>query len=185
MRQLTLLFVPLATCLFFAYSGGPSSSTKDSTAATQVSAAAAPTTAGGDASWSCKFDGKDLSGKGTDQIVNAASIHSPGVLYFGLASSFTGDPGADIRLGGFGFEVPDKGTTVIRGVEAPDYSIAYNLPNDPTKTYSCKEMTVTINSSATRVTGTFSGTLIEPKTSRQVPVTEGKFDIPMSSLGKQ
>jgi hypothetical protein len=82
-------------------------------------------------------------------------------------------------------EVPDKGTTVIRGVEVPDYSIGYNLPNDPINVYSCKEMTVTINSTATRLTGTFSGTLIEPKTSRQIPVTDGKFDIPMSSLGKQ
>jgi hypothetical protein len=139
----------------------------------------------GDASFSCKIDGKDFSGKGTDQIVNAASVHAPGIIYFSLSPSFTGDPGADIRGGGIGFEVPDKGTTVIRGVENSDYSIGYNPPNEPTNTYNCKEMTVTINSSGTTVTGTFSGTLIEPKTGREVPVSDGKFDIPYSTLGKK
>ena len=135
-----------------------------------------------DASFSCKIDGKDFSGKGTDQYVNAASVHAPGIIYFTLSSHFTGDVGADMRAGGFGFEVPDKGTTVIRGEENPDYSIGYSLPNDPTHTYRCKAMTVTVNSSGTRVTGTFSGTLIEPKTGRNVPVTDGKFDLPYSTL---
>src|SRR5450432_2408891 len=128
----------------------------------------------GDASFSYKMDGKDYSGNGTDQIENAASVHAPGIIYFGLSSSFTGDITTDLRAGGFGFEVPDKGTTVIRGEEVPEYSIGYNLPNDPRNTYRCKEMTVTINSSGTRVTGTFSGTLIEPKTGKDVAVTDGK-----------
>lgn len=147
--------------------------------------AATTSASSGDASFSCKIDGKDFSGKGTDQIVNAASIHAPGVIYFSLASSYSGDPGADIRAGGMGFEVPDKGTTVIRGEENPDFSIAYGLPGDPTNTYKCKEMTFTINSSGTRVTGTFSGTLIEPKTGREVPVSDGKFDLPYSTLGRK
>ena len=138
-----------------------------------------------DASFSCKIDGKVFSGKGTDQYANAASVHAPGIIYFTLSSHFTGDVGANIRAGGMGFEVPDKGTTVIRGEESEDYYIAYSLPNDPIHTYKCKEMTVTINCSATRVTGTFSGTLIEPKTGRPVPVTEGKFDIPFSTLTKR
>ncbi len=86
--------------------------------------------------------------------------------------------------GGFGFEVPDKGTTTIRGVENPDYSIGYT-PANTRDNYECKEMTVTINSSGTRVTGTFSGALIEPKTDRDVPVTDGKFDIPYSSYSKK
>lgn len=47
-------------------------------------------------------------------------------------------------------------------------------------------MTVTITSSGTsRFTGTFSGALIEPKTDREVPVTDGKFDIPFSSLSEK
>ena len=56
------------------------------------------------------------------------------------------------------------------------------LDND----YQSKELMVTITSSGTsRVTGTFSGTLTEPKTDRVVPVTDGKFDIPYSSYGKK
>lgn len=138
----------------------------------------------GDASFSCKIDGKDYSGKGTDQILNAASVHAPGVLYFALSSSFTGDLTTDLRAGGFGFEVPDKGTTVIRGDEVPEYSVGYNLPNDQKHTFKCKGMTVTINSSGTRVNGTFSGMMIEQLTGKDVAVTDGKFDIPYSSLSK-
>jgi len=157
----------------------------DSSANAGNGPASTATPSSGDASFSCKIDGKDFSGKGTDQYVNAASVHAPGIIYFSLASSFSGDPGADMRAGGIGFEVPDKGTNVIRGEENPDYSIAYNPPNEPTNTYKCKEMTITINSSAERVKGTFSGTLIEPKTGREVPVTDGKFDIPYSSLSRR
>ncbi len=146
--------------------------------------ASKPSSSSGDASFSCKVDGKDLSGKGTDQIVNAVMVHAPGILFINLSPNPGGDATADIHAGGFGFEIPDKGTIVIRGVENPAYSVGYNPPSDPTNTYSCKEMTVTINSSATRVTGTFSGTLIDLKASRDVPVTDGKFDLPYSTLPK-
>ena len=154
----------------------------DKPVATTVSLKTQPSS--GDASFSCTIDGKIFSGKGTDQIVNAASVHAPGIMYFGLSPTYSGEIGADLRAGGMGFEVPDKGTTVIRGEENPDYSIAYNLPNDPTHTYRCKEMTLTISSSGTRVSGIFSGTLIEPKTGRDIPVRDGKFDLPYSTLGK-
>ena len=185
MRRIKSLFaIAISGCLFFACSGNASSSAGKDSAIAGTPTASTTATSTGDASWSCKMDGKDLSGKGTDQIVNAASVHAPGVLYFALAFSFTGDLGADLRAGGFGFEVPDKGTTVIRGAEVADYSIAFNFPNDAKNTYNCKEMTVTITCTAARVTGTFAGILIEPKTSRQVPVTDGKFNIPMSSYGK-
>jgi hypothetical protein len=139
----------------------------------------------GDASFSCKIDGKDFSGKGTDQILNAASVHAPGIIYFNLSPTYTGDLSSDLRQGGFGFEVPDHGTITIRNVENSDYSIAFNPPNDPKNGYTCKEMVITINSSATRVTGTFGGTFIDPKTHKDVAVTDGKFDIPYSSLSKK
>lgn len=179
-NRLALLFIAAS----FGACSGNSAVKEDNggVAVTNSDNSKTPSSSSGDASFSCKMDGKDYSGKGTDQIINAASVHAPGIIYFGLSSSYTGDVGADMRAGGFGFEVPDKGTTVIRGVENPDYSIAYNPPNEPTKTSICKEMTVTINSSGTRVTGTFSGTLIEPKTGKEVVVTDGKFDIPYSSL---
>jgi hypothetical protein len=174
-------------CLFLACSNNSANASKGNSNDTlrKMEASSNSTTSGGDASFSCKIDGKDFSGKGTDQFVNAASVHAPGIIYFSLASNFSGDPGADMRAGGLGFEVPDKGTTTIRDVENSDYSIAYNPPNQPTNTYKCKEMTITINSSGGRVKGTFSGTLIEPKTGRDVPVTDGKFDIPYSSLTKK
>jgi len=179
------LFVFFIAFSFGAFSCNNAAQEANGSSPAASSDAAKTSSSSGDASFSCKIDGKDFSGKGTDQIVNAASVHAPGVIYFSLASSFSGDPGADMRAGGFGFEVPDKGTTVIRGVENSDFSIAYDLPNDPTHTYNCKEMTITINSSGTRVTGTFSGTLIEPKTGREVPVSDGKFDLPYSTLGKR
>jgi hypothetical protein len=139
-------------------------------------------TSTGNASFSCKVDGKDFSGKGTDQITNAAFVHAPGIIYFTLSPILAGQSGPPY---GFGFEVPDKGTIIIRGVENPDYSIGYT-PINTDNNYECKEMTFTIISSGTsRVTGTFSGTLIEPKTGRNVPVTDGKFDIPYSTYSKK
>lgn len=176
----------LASLLCFSCKGNNSKATAGKESA-DGNTATATTSSTGNASFSCKIDGKDFSGNGTDQILNAASVHAPGVIYFGLSSKFTGDVSADMRCGGFGFEVPDKGTTVVRGVEVPAYSIGYTPPGSPpTVNYSCKEMTVTITSSGgSRVAGTFSGTMIEPKTDREVPVTDGKFDIPYSTLGKQ
>lgn len=186
-KQLVVIFS--AGTLFFSCNGNQNAANvKDSSksiSAPSTESAAANST--GNASFSCKVDGKDFSGNGTDQILNAASVHAPGIIYFGLSSKFTGDVSGDMRCGGFGFEVPDKGTTIVRGVEVPAYSIGYTPPGlPPTVNYSCKEMTITITASGgSRVAGTFSGTMIEPKTDREVPVTDGKFDIPYSTLGKQ
>ncbi len=187
MKHLSIIILSIFSLIIYScgsHNSSPAGNTADTIAAnaSNASASSNTTSSTGDASFSCKIDGKDFSGKGTDQIVNAATVHAPGIIYFSLSPNFSGDLSADMRAGGFGFEVPDKGTTVVRGVEDPRYSIGYNLPNEPTNTYRCKEMTVTINSSGTRVAGTFSGTLIEPKTDREVLVTEGKFDIPYSSL---
>jgi hypothetical protein len=91
-------------------------------------------TSTGNASFSCKVHGKDFSGKGTDQITNAAFVHAPGIIYFTLSPILAGRSGPPY---GFGFE------------------------------------------------GTFSDTLIEPKTGRNVPVTDGKFDIPYSTYSKK
>lgn len=107
----TLSSIIVSTCLLFVCSGNNSSLKSNDALASNTSATG--TTSTGDASFSCKIDGKDFSGKGTDQIVNAASVHAPGIIYFTLSSSFSGDISADMRAGGFGFEVPDKGTTVF------------------------------------------------------------------------
>ena len=173
MKHLSIIILSIFSLIIYScgsHNSSPAGNTADTIAAnaSNASASSNTTSSTGDASFSCKIDGKDFSGKGTDQIVNAATVHAPGIIYFSLSPNFSGDLSADMRAGGFGFEVPDKGTTVVRDVEDPRYSIGYNLPNEPTNTYRCKEMTVTINSSGTRVTGTFSGTLIEPKTDREV-----------------
>src|SRR5664279_4273466 len=125
MKHLSIIILSIFS--FTIYSCGShnavlAGNTGDSTTANEANASASSNTKGttGDASFSCKIDGKYFSGKGTDQIVNAASVHAPGIIYFSLSSGFSGDPSADLRAGGLGFEVPDKGTTVIHGVENPD-----------------------------------------------------------------
>ena len=184
MKQLSILSI-LSLSLAVCSCGGNNAAKESNTNNVAVSSDAATSSSGADASFSCKLDGKDLSGKGTDQIVNAATVHSPGIIYFTLSPGFSGNISDDLRAGGIGFEVPDKGTTVIRGVENPDYSIGYTSVNTK-ENYECKEMTVSITSSGTsRLTGTFSGTLIEPKTDRDVTVTDGKFDIPYASYSNK
>lgn len=176
---LLLLFLPVFILL--SCSGNSQSNKKNDVGSSTSNTNASS----GEASFSCKIDGKDFSGKGTDQIVNAATVQAPGIIYFTLSPSFSGDISADLRAGGFGFEVPDKGTTIIRGVENPAYSIGYT-PVNTKNNYACKEMTFTITSSSTsRISGTFSGTLIEPKTGRNAPVADGKFDIPYSTYSKK
>ena len=141
------------------------------------------TVSGGDASFSCKIDGKDFSGTGNDQLANAAFMEQGGSLKFVLMPIVSGQKGIPQQMN---FSVADKGTTIVHGSDNPDYSVVYSEANAVDNNYTCKEMTVRITSSgASRVTGTFSGTLIEPKTDREVPVTDGKFDIPYSSYSKK
>jgi hypothetical protein len=136
-----------------------------------------------DARFSCKIDGKDFSGKGTDEIGNAAYANKPGIISFVLTPIVAGQTGVPAQLA---FKVANKGTTTIHGKNNPNNSVRYTPPNTLDNDYQCKEITVTITSSGTsRVTGTFSGTLIEWKTERDVPVTNGKFDIPYSSYSKK
>ena len=137
----------------------------------------------GDAGFSCKIDGKDFSGKGTDQIGNAAYTTATGIISFVLMPIVAGQKGVPAQLA---FKVANKGITSIHGTDNPAYSVRYTPTNTLDNDYQCKEITVTITSSGTsRVTGTFSGTLIEWKTERDVPVTDGKFDIPYSSYSKK
>ncbi len=150
---------------------------------TGVSASSNTRASKGDASFSCKIDGKEFSGKGTDEIGNAAYITRPGIINFVLTPILAGQTGVPAQLA---FHVADKGITTIRGTDNADYSVRYTPENTIDNDYQCKEITVMIASSGTsKVTGTFSGTLIEPKTDRIVPVTDGKFDIPYSSYSKK
>jgi hypothetical protein len=85
----------------------------------------------------------------------------------------------------FNFFVTDHGTITIHASNNGDYAAKYS-PGGIDNDYKCKEITVNITSSGgSRVKGTFSGTLIDPKTDKEIPVTDGKFDIPYSPYSKK
>jgi hypothetical protein len=167
-----MLLILTISCLFYSCIGNNIASvSKDNSASSSTGNSFATST--GDASFSCKIDGKDFSGKGTDEFGNAAYATVPGIINFVLMPIVAGQNGVPAQLA---FHVADN----------PDYSVRYSESNSIDNDYQCKEITVTITSSGTsRVTGTFSGTLIAPKTDRDVPVTDGKFDIPYSSYSKK
>jgi len=178
LKLITSIF--LSAILFVACSGNsPVNAGKKNSSSVSDS----PTASVGDASFSCKIDGKDFSGKGTDEFGNAAYATEPGIITFVLVPIVAGQTGVPSQLA---FYVANKGTTTIHGKDNPNNTVRYTPANTLDNDYQCKEMTVTITSSGTsRVKGTFSGTLIEPKTEREVPVTDGKFDIPYSSYSKK
>ncbi|HEY5408085.1 MAG TPA: hypothetical protein VIJ92_13405 [Ginsengibacter sp.] len=166
--------------LFYLCSCNNSSSASGNQAHATTTSTTAAT--GGDASFSCKIDGKDFSGMGTDQMANATMVTTPGIISFILSPVVAGQEGLPAQ---FAFHVADKGTTTIHGTDNPNYSTRYT-PANSTANDECKDMIIIITSSGTsRVTGTFSGTLTEPGTDRTVPVTDGKFDIPYSSYSKK
>jgi len=132
---------------------------------------------GGDASFSCKIDGKVFSSEGTDQNTNAA-FRLKGTekhIFFKLADK--SDPSERLN-----FEVPGQlGNTTI------DPAIGYNGYIKGFVTYLDDEVTIRITAiSATRVSGTFSGTYKaqkgSPATAKPtIRITDGKFDIPFST----
>ena len=84
---------------------------------------ATTTSAGGDASFSCKIDGKDFSGQGADQFGDAAFVTTPGTINFVLMPIVAGKKGVPAQ---FAFTVADKGTTTIHGTDNPNYSAHYS-----------------------------------------------------------
>lgn len=183
MKQLKgfVFFVLTTSCLFYSCTGNSTANVSNDNGASSSGNSSAKST--GDASFSCKIDGKEFSGKGTDEMGNAAYVTGPGIINFVLTPIVAGQTGIPAQLT---FHVADKGITTIHGTDNSDYSVRYAPANTLDNDYQCKEITVTIASSGTsRVTGTFSGTLSEPKTDRTVPVTDGKFDIPYSSYSKK
>ncbi|HVU58056.1 MAG TPA: hypothetical protein VHD83_23505 [Puia sp.] len=135
-----------------------------------------------DASFSCVLDGKTISGKGTDQNINAAfhlTGDDKGQIFFRLS-----DP--DNTNEKFMFQVPGK-TGATTFTNSPTYSYSGYM-NADMASYTDDPVTVTITSiSATRVSGTFSGKYSWQKgtgsgnAKPSVEVTDGKFDIPFST----
>ena len=175
----------IVACLLLSCNGNQNeANVKDSNSPSKVQSAENNTAnSTGDASFSCKIDGKVFSGKGTDGFANAAFATTPDITNFVLMPVVAGQEGVAAQ---FAFHVANKGTTTVHGTENSNYSVKYSPANSLDNDYQSKEITVTITSSGgSRFTGTFSGTLIEPKTDREVPVTDGKFDIPYSSYSKK
>ena len=185
MKQLkTFSAIIISASLFFSCNGNHSdANVKDSSStSTAQSTGSSTVNSTGDASYSYTIDGKSFSGSGTNQFVNAARTDKPGVISINLAPV---TPGALLPGYGFYFEIENKGSLVVRADEDGPNSIYYNPPNSGVKIYKCKEMKVNITSSGgSRFAGTFSGTMIEPNTNREVAVTDGKFDLPIVSPDK-
>ena len=134
------------------------------------------------ASFSCKLDGKTISGRGTDENINAAfhlTGDDKGQIFFRLSDmNNIGDK--------FQFQVPGKTGSTTFSV-TPTYSYAgYATSNFAT--YLDNPLTVTVNSiTSSRISGIFSGTYTLQKgsgdanTKQTIEVTDGKFDIPFST----
>jgi hypothetical protein len=135
-----------------------------------------------DAGFSCKLDGKEFSGKGTDQNINAA-FH------------LTGENKGQIMIRLSPLDKPEE--KLIFQVTGKEGSTTFNVtPTYRYTGYTTKgyinyldnPITVTIALlTATKVSGTFSGTYTLSKASsdsnakQTIEVTDGKFDIPFSN----
>lgn len=134
------------------------------------------------ASFSCKLDGKTISGNGTDENINAAfhlTGDDKGQIFFRLSNmNNIGDK--------FQFQVPGKEGSTTFSV-TPTYSYeGYATSNFAT--YLDNTLTVTVSSiNSSGVSGTFSGKYTLSKgtgdanSKQSIEVTDGKFDIPFST----
>jgi hypothetical protein len=184
MRQIKnylLLFLSTASLLFFSCNGKNSNANANKESDnSNASASGAPSK--GDASFSCKLDGKTISGSGTDENINAAfhlTGDDKGQIFFRLSDmNNTGDK--------FQFQIPGKtGSTTF--TVSPTYSYAgYSTSNFAT--YLDNPLTVSVSSiTASGISGTFSGKYTLSKgtgdanSKQTIEVTDGKFDIPFST----
>lgn len=178
MQNLKLLSaIILFTCFLQACSGNNSANTGKANA---PNVNASPVSSSPTASFSSKIGGKDFSGSGTDGITNSFLNSGGGVINFVLVSMAQGQKGLPTQMN---FFVANTGTTIIRGNEHTNYSIEYSEQTSQ-HAWECKEMTVSVTpSGASRITGTFSGTFIDANTNETLPVTDGKFDLPLLNPG--
>lgn len=135
-----------------------------------------------DASFSCMLDGKEFSGKGTDQNINAAfhlTGENKGQIMIRLSP--LDNPGEKLM-----FQVAAKEGPTTFNV-TPTFSY-WGYISKGYINYLDNPLTITITSlTATRVSGTFSGTYTLSEGSansnakQTIEVTDGKFDIPFST----
>jgi hypothetical protein len=150
--------------------------------------------ADGNATFSYKIGGQLYSWSGHDAYANKAATNSKGEVYFTLMSN---DP-AEKNPPQFGFGVSSVGSTTIKwenmdrfkssgsngGNHFANFRLSYPNENEKYPDYEfgrTSTVTVVITSkSESRITGTFSGELVNVATQKPSPLTDGKFDLPLS-----
>ncbi len=143
--------------------------------------------------FSYKIDGHIYSWSGIDHFANQATIDSHNEVFFTLMSN---DP-AEKNPPQFGFGVVAVGSTTIKwenmdrfkssgsngGNHFANFRLSYPNENDKYPDYEFgRKSTVTVvitSKSETRITGTFSGELVNVATQKPSSLTDGKFDLPL------
>lgn len=195
--KITVLFI-LTTGFLFSCSGN--SATNNSANDTKEDTQSTPAnSSGGNTSWSCVIDGKPASGNilDKDEQYNAAyttDVDKGKSLQFKLTNIKTDDPLASFTRS-LRFSIPDKSGNMTFGHDEDAWGIQVNIIPEKkgdefpvaTAQYNSDSITVNITSrTVTRVAGTFSGKFMlgpdTPKGGKDfINITEGKFDIPMST----
>jgi len=178
-RKLILITLVPLSLLYSCNGNGNANASKDSTSAASSNTNASA----GDASFSCKIDGKEFSSSEKSEMKNVAVNligRNKGKVLFSLSDLKQNASGG---VDNFSFIVPGQqgSITLTASNSTPgldDYMLQGIL-------YVPNPVTVNIISiSATRIAGTFSGKYSMPSGagySKTVEVTDGKFDIPFST----
>ena len=188
LKLITSIF--LSAILFVAFSG---QSALIAGKVNSSSVSGSPTASVGDGSFSYKIEGKVFSGNSADKHFNRAFKHPGNVVHFILTNL---DPTLKTAQPQFSFSIAGNGTTVIGKDDMERFSSGNNvkyfadfsipgggigeIPNY--EFYSSITVIITANSS--HLTGTFSGTLLNPNTKKVVQLTDGSFDLPFSATSK-
>jgi len=193
MKHIKFLSAILLPCYLLCSCGSNTNANagKENTSATSSNASAST----GNASWSCVIDGQSVSGGLTDNGLpydyqrNVAFIDEVDkgkeLLFYLLDTKAPNSPGVHTLR----FSVPAKTGVSSFGDDEDAWGIDIDiLVNDKhTAIYNSDSCTINVTSlSASRVSGTFSGKFslhgnIDDTDKKEIEVTDGKFDIPMSN----
>jgi hypothetical protein len=159
---------------------------------TAITAAAVPS-ATENSTFSYKIDGQLYSWTGNDRFANRATIDSNNEIFFTLMSN---DP-AEKNPPQFGFGIAAVGSTTINwdnmdrfkgsgsngGNHFANFRLSYPNENAKYPDYEfghTSAVTVVITAKTeTRITGTFSGELVNVATQKPSQLADGKFDLPL------
>jgi len=191
MKQLPFFFILLLPALSLLSCMG---NTPGNKAQEGISTRSSDTNASsGDATFSYKI-GKVFSGNGADNNFNRAFKHPDNIVHFILTDL---DPTLKKAQPQFSFSIAGNGTTVIGKDDMERFSSGNNVKyfanfsipggggGEIPNYYFNSSITVIITSgNSSRLTGTFSGNLLDPDANKVVQLTDGNFDIPIGSSSK-